>query len=111
MSRWKVESVAYGTFRLWLASEQQPWGWAQRGEFESFKKAIAEVDRMARTVTVQIPKATSHLVLTNGSSFRFPRSGGVWVSNHTHQSHVGIPQTDLEPLALALLAHARKKKQ
>lgn len=120
MSRWKVESVDYATARLWFVFEMKPWGWAQRGEFESFKKAIAEVDRMARTIEVTLPRVSGHTRLTahNGEPGGHPTGYIIIPKEQGRYSALTVfgpwgeagiyDRQDIEPLALALLAHARK---
>ena len=107
MNRWKVESINYGDFRLWFVFELARHGmwWCQRGEFNTHTEALAYADKMARTVEVELPRATTHFQLANQSSVYMLSNGGTYITKHRYQSQVGIPRDDLKPLALALLAH------
>lgn len=106
MNRWKVDSTEYGDFRLWFVFERAHHGmwWCQRGEFNTHAEALAYADKMARTVEVELPRATVHFQLANQSSVYMLSTGGASITKHAHQSQVGIPRADLKPLALALLA-------
>lgn len=111
MNRWKVKRktkmfyIGVGEWRFearWCVTS--PTG-VDRNSCATYSEAISYADKMARTVEVELPRATVHFQLANQSSVYMLSTGGASITKHAYQSQVGIPRADLEPFALALLAH------
>lgn len=87
------------------------------GPFTTHAEAIAYADRMARTITVTLPRATETIREINDNVYlnsRAPSSNyGVDILITDIQKTVGISLTrrELEPVALYLLALSRKDAQ
>ena len=94
MSRWKVKSVDYDTFRLWYVFEgkhSQLSGtleWHERCDFRTWAQAIEYANEQANTIEVTLPR-TLHL----------PGVNLAWNKNGFIEIHAeGTPST-LKPSA------------
>ena len=119
MSRWKVKSVDYDTFRLWFVFEgkHSPLSgileWHERCDFSTWAQAIEYADRRARTVEVTLPRLTvlptgRHAVLRNGLIIEYASSG---FYPHLRAGHITVEPEERRALALALLAIAQHKEE
>lgn len=109
MNRWKV-------WREWPLPSETPDAWepwcAWDGEqlvsarFRTHAKALAYADRMARTITVTLPRGVNEVSVGPNAWLELRADGGASV--HGGCGSTGIRKYALERTALALLAHARK---
>ena len=87
--------------------------WATHSRQHTWEEAMQEADRMARTVTVTLPRLTPGEWTTVGNFRVIPESPGCGDALEVDEIGDGayfiIGKEDCEPLALALLAHARKE--
>ena len=79
--------------------------------YSTWEEAMQEADRMARTVTVTLPRLTPRKWTKAGGFQVIPESPGCGDALEVDEIGDGeyfiIGKEDCEPLALALLAHAR----
>lgn len=85
--------------------------WDVHSRHDTWEEAMQEADRMARTVTVTLP-ANPDRVLPVTKIMTHSEPEGTWTKRtytvYGYQE-ITIPDAYREPLALALLAHARKE--
>ena len=86
--------------------------WAVHSRHHTWEEAMQEADRMACTVTVTLPRLAPEEWTTAGNFRVIPEKP--WLGDALEVDEIGdgeyfiLGKEDCEPLALALLAHARK---
>ena len=123
--RWKVRWSGINGSGMWIASTEI--GAFHYERFSTHKEALAYADRMARTVTVLLPRTSETcpvsdlrpLVKELDRVWVKPRRAGVDLQHHFTPRYEGskvvntkgmfIPSDHVKPLALALLAHHCKE--
>ena len=79
--------------------------------YSTWEEAMQEADRMSRTGTVTLP-ANPGRVMPETATMMRSEAGGIWIER-TYRvpggQDITIPDAYREPVALALLAHARKE--
>ena len=86
--------------------------WAVHSRHHTWEEAMQEADRMACTVTVTLPRLAPEEWTTAGNFRVIPEKP--WLGDALEVDEIGdgeyfiLGKEDSEPLALALLAHARK---
>ena len=87
--------------------------WAVHSRHDTWAEAMQEADRMARTVTVTLPRLTPGKWTAAGGFQVIPEPPGCGDALEVDEIGDGeyfvLGKEDCEPLALALLAHARKE--
>lgn len=118
MNRWRVERGFWWVAMLLDKQGREITGTAKR--FTTHPEAIAYADRMARTIQVTLPRVRGRTKLTshNGTPDGHPAGYTLIPRDKEYYSAMTIvgpwgtagifDAQDLEPLALALLAHARR---
>ncbi|MGJ4101092.1 hypothetical protein ACN4DT_03195 [Corynebacterium macclintockiae] len=114
--RWNVTFMdqAWGVFEL----SKGGW-WVYRAEFNTHTEALAYADRMARTVTVELPRDNTTVPLPacmekEEKPITLTRWGEQIIIECTAQGVeevIFIHDDELKPLALALLAHHYRNKR
>ena len=89
--------------------------WATHSRHDTWAEAMQEADRMARTVTVTLPRLAPEEWTKAGNFYVIPELP--WMGDALEVDELDddgayfiIGMEDCEPLALALLAHARKEQ-
>ena len=86
--------------------------WDVHSRHHTWEEAMQEADRMACTVTVTLPRLAPEEWTTAGNFRVIPEKP--WLGDALEVDEIGdgeyfiLGKEDCEPLALALLAHARK---
>lgn len=116
MTRWKVrrergmfwdEDDELCTGPRWHVTSPMGVSW---GNFATHDEAMSRVDRESRTITVTLPR-DPHLKRYRLDVRRHPYGEVIELRRRkTDNIRTAIPRDSWEPLALALLAHARKEK-
>lgn len=110
MSRWKVKKCRDGGCPDWHVYDPH-------GEFHGpsdWQDALAYADRAARTVEVTLPRAEDVWGLHEGEMNLAAESrGDLWTDVYDSDGNciTLFTPTELEPLAIHLLALARRKEQ
>ena len=110
--KWKVTRTGAGLWRAWDGDGYH------RGSCFTWADAMQEADRGARTITVVLPRVGRQLQIPVPEDYK--DDCPISVSNHGSfigvaftaqglKQDVAIHPDELEPLALALLAHARRQ--
>lgn len=89
--------------------------WAVHSRHDTWAEAMQEADRMACTVTVTLPRLAPEEWTKAGNFYVIPEPP--WCGDALEVDELGnddgtsftISKEDCDPLALALLAHARKE--
>lgn len=114
--RWKVRRHNYvGYTRIgqwcWVVMRPAPGGIADT--FSTHDEALAYADKQARTVTIQLPADPDRhapcrgFVSSPDAPFHYLFGAQGWGWTNT----ISLEPSQIEPFALALLAHARKGTQ
>lgn len=106
--RWQVLHGATGLGHVWIA---QPKEEGPGAVFDTWREAMDYADRQARTIEVTLPtSATTHLF----SLHTYPVDDGLFIERREigfwQSIGIEIKRHELEPLALALLAHHYKNQ-
>lgn len=117
MSRWRVERGFW-----WVAMQVDEQGREIPGtakRFTTHAQALAYADQMSRTITATLPRVGETVIIPSQHDakdeppllVRFTNRM-TWIYQHSddYNDFIVLDADHLEPLALALLAHARKER-
>lgn len=109
-NRWQVISTGYE----WAVFELSKGGWwVHRAEFNTHTEALAYADRMARTVTVELPADPNKHAPYMGyeASLDAPLHHQFGAPDWEPSNKISLERSQIEPFALALLAHHYTQEQ
>ena len=128
-NKWRVERERHAyTGELmpgWVVKKQEEGSlptfktWWKGAAFETWQEALAYADEQARTITATLPRVGETVIIPSQHDakdeppllVRFTNRM-TWIYQHSddYNEFIVLDVDHLEPLALALLAHARKER-
>ena len=120
MSKWKVEGITsryYRAPRCWDVYDPNGGFWRS---FDTHAEALAYADEKARTITATLPRVGETVTIPSQHDakdeppllVRFTNRM-TWIYQHSddYNDFIVLDVDHLEPLALALLAHAERMEE
>ena len=122
MSKWQVKKFCDDFFSPdhteWVAWPEG--GWTECQAFPTHAEALAYADKQARTITVTLPRVGETVIIPSQHDakdeppllVRFTNRM-TWIYQHSddYNEFIVLDVDHLEPLALALLAHAERMEE
>lgn len=108
--RWQVIHGATGLGHGWIAQPEEE---GPGAVFDTWREAMGHADRMSRTVEVELPRKPGQIRIgrrTHAMITQEKNGGtGIYVLNDSGEDQIIFMKAKyLQPLALALLAHAER---